>query len=310
MTRIDVHHHIMPPAYKAEFASHRDMQAALKRWTPEWSVEDMDKGGVTKALLSVTTPGFWFVDVAQTRRLVRESNDYAAKLVSQFPGRFGMFSAVPLPDIEGSLAEISYALDTLKADGLALFTNYRDRWLGDRRFDPVYEELDRRKTVVHVHPDVPTCCVNIGQPDFRDSMVDYGTDTSRAIGHIVFGGVAHQYPNIRFIFSHAGGTMPFITERFTREPLAKPELNQKVPDGVINYLKRFHYDTAQAAHVYAMSSLSKLVPTSQIVFGTDAPFRTAMDHVEGLKKCGCFSEADLRAIDSGNTLRLLPRLLK
>jgi hypothetical protein len=103
--------------------------------------------------------------------------------------------------------------------------------------------------------------------------------------------------------------MPFITERFTREPLAKPELKDKVPDGVLTYVRRFHFDTAQAAHVYAMASLTKLVPSSQIVFGTDAPFRTSLDHVNGLKNCGCFGEADLRAIDSGNTLRLLPNLL-
>ena len=305
--RIDVHHHLLPPDYRAELSIHRELQGALKKWTPQWSIEDMDKGGVTTSILTVTTPGFWFGDVEQTRRLVRTSNDYAAKLVRDFPGRFGMFAALPLPDIEGSLREIEYGLDTLEADGIGLFTNYRDKWLGHPSFDPVLAELNRRKVVIHVHPDTPDCCRNIGASDFRDSMVEYGTDTSRAIGHVVFSGAAHRFPDMRFIWSHAGGTMPFITERFTREPIAKPELKERVPNGVLHELKKFHYDTAQAAHVYAMSSLTRLVPASQIVFGTDAPFRTSVDHVKGLRECGCFSEADLRAIDSENILRLLTK---
>jgi predicted TIM-barrel fold metal-dependent hydrolase len=305
--RIDVHHHLAPPAYISGLPSKVKLQAAIKAWTVEQSLQDMDRGGVTQSILTVTTPGFWFGEREQTRALVRASSEYAARLAQRYPGRFGLFAMLPLPDVEGSLREIEYGLDTLGAQGIGLFTNYRDKWIGDAAFDPVFEELNRRKALVHVHPDTPDCCRNIGSPHFRDSMIEYGTDTSRAIGHVVFSGTAHRYPDIRFIWSHAGGTMPFIVQRFTREPLAKPELAERVPNGVLHELQRFHFDTAQAAHVHAMASLTKLVSASQIVFGTDFPFRSSAEHVKGLAECGCFTESDLRAIDYQNAERLLAR---
>lgn len=305
--RIDVHHHIAPPAYIAELAPKNVVQPVISGWTLAKSIEDMDRAGVTTSITTVTTPGFWFGDVDQTRRLVRACNEYAAKLVQDQPRRFGLFAALPLPDVEASLREIEYALDTLKADGIGLFTNYRDKWLGDPAFDAVFAELNRRKAVVYTHPDSPACCKNIGLPYINDAVIEYSTDTTRAIAQVLFSGTAARYPDVRFIWSHAGGTMPFITERLTRAPLGNPKLKEQVPNGVLYELKKFHYDTAQASHVYAMSSLTKLVAVSQILFGTDFPFRNAAEHVRGLKECGVFSEADLRAIDCENSLRLLPR---
>jgi predicted TIM-barrel fold metal-dependent hydrolase len=112
---------------------------------------------------------------------------------------------------------------------------------------------------------------------------------------------------VKFIFSHGGGTLPFLTERFQRLPLANKDVAARVPNGVEAELKRFYYDTAQAAHPYALASLTKLIPVSQIVFGTDYPYRTAADHVKGLTDYG-FSASDLMAIDRGNAVRLLPQL--
>jgi predicted TIM-barrel fold metal-dependent hydrolase len=300
--RIDVHHHIAPPDYVSRVPV--TLTPVVRSWSTERSLEDMDRAGVSRSVVTVTTPGFWFGDLEQTRRLVRASNEYAAGLAQRQPDRFGFFVMLPLPDVEASLREIGHGLDTLKGEGIALFTNYRDKWIGDPAFDAVFAELDRRKAVVHVHPDVPDCCRNIGAPHFGNAMIEYGTDTSRAIGHIVFSGTAHRYPGIRFIWSHAGGTMPFLIERFTREPQANPALKAAVPNGVLHELKSFLYDTAQASHAGAMSSLTRLVPVSQIVFGSDFPYRTAADHVKGLAQCGCFSVADLAAIDHQNYERL------
>ena len=307
--RIDVHTHIAPPNYLAELgpAQLRDIGGAVTEWSLEKMIEDMDEGGTTTSVTTVTTPGFWFGDVDKMRRMVRDANDFAAGLAQDHPTRFGMFVALPLPDVEASLREIEYGLDQLNGDGIGLFTNYRDIWLGDPQFDPVYEELNRRQAVVYVHPDSPVCCKNL-LPDIRDAAIEYGTDTSRAIARTVFSGTANKYPDIKFIWSHAGGTMPFITERFTRLPQADPSLNEMVPNGVLHELQKFHYDTAQASHVYAMSSLTRLVTSAQILFGTDFPFRNTKEHVEGLRECGCFSEAELRAIDYENAHRLLPRV--
>jgi predicted TIM-barrel fold metal-dependent hydrolase len=307
--RIDVHTHIAPPNYLAELdgAQLRDIGGAVTGWSLEKMLEDMDEGGTTTSVTTVTTPGFWFGDIDRMRRMVRDANDYSARLVQDHPTRFGMFVSLPLPDVEASLREIEYGFDQLNGDGIGLFTNYRDIWLGDPLFDPVYEELNRRKAVVYVHPDSPACCKNL-LPDIRDAVIEYCTDTARAIARTVFSGTANKYPDIKFIWSHAGGTMPFTVERFTRMPELNPSVKDKVPNGVLHELQKFHYDTAQASHVYAMSSLTKLVSSAQIMFGTDYPFRNTKEHVDGLRECGCFSDAELRAIDYENAHRLLPRI--
>ena len=304
--RIDVHHHFGPPTYVAALTDKGIAQRPVIEWTVAKSLDDMDKAGVATAVVSITTPGMTFVDTATARRLARECNEYGAKLTRDYPGRFGLFAAMPMPDVEGTLVEIAYALDTLKADGIGFFTSYGDKWLGDPAFTPVIEELNRRKVVAYTHPTAPNCCRNL-IPDVPPAVIEYGTDTTRTIASVVFSGTAARFPDIRWIFSHAGGTMPFLTERFTRLPLANKNLESRVPNGVAYELKKFNYDVAQAAHPMALASLLKLVPLSQVVFGTDFPFRTSLDHVKGLTDYG-FSASDLRAIDRDNALKLLPRL--
>lgn len=267
----------------------------------------MDKAGVATAVLSVTTPGLNFTYGDFARALARESNEYAAKIKSDHKGRFGSFAMIPLLDTEGSLREIEYALDTLKAEGIGLLTSYHDKWLGDPAFTPVMEELNRRKAVVYTHPTAADCCVNVVR-DIPPVMIEFGTDTTRTIASVLFSGTAAKFPDIRWIFSHAGGTMPFLIERFVRHPLLQPDVKPMVPNGVLPELRGFWYDTAQTANAPAMAALTKVVPTSQIVFGTDYPYRTSIDHVKGLRDCGVFSEAELRAIERDNPLKLLPQL--
>jgi predicted TIM-barrel fold metal-dependent hydrolase len=301
--RIDVHHHIVSPGFVAELRSL--LQPPTLNWTPQRSIEDMDKAGVATAITSVTTPGVWIGDHEQGRRLARDSNDYAAKLAADYPGRFGIFVAVPLPHIAASLAEIEYGLDVLKADGIALFTSYRDKWLGDPAFDPVMEELNRRKAVVFVHPEAPLCCRGL-LPGVHEAVLEYGFDTTRAITRILFSGTALRYRDIRWIFCHGGGTTPFLAERLVRAPGTNKSLAPYVPDGVMAELKRFHYDVAQIAHPMALSALTRLVPISQILWGTDFPFRFGTEYVKGLAEFG-FSAEDLHQIERENALRLLPR---
>jgi predicted TIM-barrel fold metal-dependent hydrolase len=304
--RVDVHHHHSPPVYLAALTSRNLGQPPTLAWTPEKSLEDMDKAGVATALTSITTPGLSFLDGAERRRMARECNEWTAKLVADRKGRFGMFAVMPMPDVEGTLLEMAYALDTLKADGIGLFTSYGDKWLGDTAFEPVFSELNRRKAVVYTHPTAANCCKNL-IADVPEAAIEYATDTTRTIASFVFTGSAVRFQDLRIIFSHAGGTMPFITERFTRLPLANKNLEPKVPNGVAYELKRFYYDTAQASHPMALASLTKLVSASQILFGTDFPFRTSADHVKGLTEFG-FSAGDLRAIDRENAVRLMPQL--
>jgi 6-methylsalicylate decarboxylase len=310
---IDVHHHLYPPAFVQALEKADQMTAAAKTWSPARSIEDMDAAGVTLAMTSITTPGVAFLgnklagDEEVARRLARECNDYAARLATDHKGRFGTFAILPWPNVDASLKEAEYALDTLKAEGIAMLTSYRDKWFGDAYFAPLFEELNRRKAVIYTHPTAANCCRNAMMPDIPDTAIEYGTDTSRAIARTIFGGASQKYPDIRFIFSHAGGTMPFLIERFTN--LARtPPYAEKLPKGFAVEAAKMYYDTAQASNAAAMSALRRVAPMSQIVFGTDYPFRTSAEHVKGLKDCGVFSAGEIRAIERENPARLLRRV--
>ena len=187
---------------------------------------------------------------------------------------------------------------------MGLFTSYGNKWLGDAAFNPVFEELNRRNAVVYTHPNTANCCRNL-IPNIGDGAIEWGTDTTRAIAQMIFGGAAARYPNIRMIFSHGGGTMPFLVERFVGMARSQ-QYASKFPDGFPGAASKFYYDTAQVANPAAMSALNKVIPVSQIVFGTDYPFRTAAEHVKGLKECGVFNTKDLQLIDQ-NALKFLPK---
>jgi len=303
---IDMHHHFAPPAWVAEVKGRPLLQAANTTWTPAKSIDDMDRGGVAAAVVSITNPGMWFGDLAVTRRVARACNDYGAKLVQDYPNRFGLFAAMPLPDVEGTLKEITYAYDTLKADGVGLMTSYGDAWLGNPAYRPVMEELNRRKAIVHVHPTAANCCRNLDYaPGVNPGSMEYGTDTTRAIMGVTFSGDAVRFPDIRFIWSHAGGTAPFLAGRIDG---ASAGAKDRLPNGFMTELKKFYYDLAGAANPGAVASLLKLVTTQQILFGTDfPPGGTGLDVANTLVKLGVFSESDLRSIDRENAVRLLPR---
>ncbi len=303
--RIDVHHHFTSPLWLAEVASKAPVIAPFRDWTPAKSIEEMDRAGVASAIMSVTSPGLWFGDYKVTRRLARESNDYAAKLVQNRPDRFGMFAAMPMPDVQATLREIEYALDTLKAEGIGLFTSYGDKWLGDAQFAPVYAELNRRKAVVFTHPLAANCCRTL-IAEVPPPTIEFPVDTTRAIANLLFTGTVARYSDIRFIFSHAGGTAPFLTERFIRLEKITKDREQRLPNGVMYELKKFYYDVAQTTDPAPLAALMKLVPASQVLFGTDFPAVPLQDNVKGLAEYG-FSASDLAAIERGNALGLLPR---
>lgn len=305
--RIDIHHHLFSPSYVQELSKVNQAPPIVRNWTVARTLEDMDKAGVATAILSVTTPQVQFADATSARRIARESNEWVARLSQQHPGRFGSFAMLPMQDIDAALREIEFALDTLKADGIGLLTSYGDKWLGHRSFAPILDELNRRKAILYTHPTAADCCRNILAPEVQPTVIEFGTDTTRTIADILFSGTAARCPDLRFIFSHAGGTLPFLTERFTRAPIIDPRLQARVPRGVLTELKRFFYDTAWTAHPYALASLTRLVDVSQILLGSDYPYRTGEDNVTGLGAYG-FSSAERRAIERDNALRLIPRL--
>ena len=303
--RIDTHHHHIPPNYLASIPRQRG-GGKPPVWTPAKSLEDMDQNGIATSITSIIPDGVWFNDVALARRLARECNDYAARLARDYPGRYGIFASLALPDIEGSLKEIEYSADVLKADGFALMTSFGDKYPGDPSFWPVLEELNRRKAIVYTHP--LTCCGNPVAQWISSSAIEYTADTTRAIASLLFSGAAARYPDILWIFSHGGGVMPFVYSRFTRQEasLSAAERAKLLPNGVEREVRKFYYETAQANHPGALAALLKVAPLSQVLFGTDFPFRPGSEEVDGLAAYG-FTASDLAAIERGNALRLLPR---
>lgn len=300
--RIDVHSHLAPPEWIRRLTPEGIILPPLANWSVARHLEEMDRAGVATAITSITSPGLWFDDPPTARALARECNDYAAKLRSDHPDRFGIFAALPMPDIDGSLAEVEYALDTLQADGVMLFTSYADKWLGDPVFDPLFDELNRRGAVVYTHPIAASCCRNL-VPGLNDATIEFGADTTRAIARFVFSGSAARYSDVRMIFSHAGGTMPFLIGRFdlwSRTP-PNPEI---VPAGFRSHARTFYYDIAQSANEVALTALKSVVPTERILFGSDYPFRSCVDHVEGLHASGVFSAEEIAGIERGHSVSL------
>lgn len=305
---IDVHHHFSPPTYALITEQKKVAPAIMAGWSPEKTIADMDQAGVATAMNSIVVPGVWFGDKEEARRLARECNEYAAKLSQQYPGRFGSFATLPIPDMEGCLLEIQHALDNLKADGFMLFTSYGDKWLGDPIFAPVFEELNRRSAVVFVHPTNNACCTNL-LPGISSAEIEYGTDTTRAIVRMVYSGSAQKYPNIRFIFSHGGGTMPYLIGRFVNR-VARPQGaggGTRQDHDFQAEISKFFYDTAQTFHPVPMEALKHVVPMSQILFGTDFPYRSSLETTKGLIAANVFSPAEIEAIKRGNALKILPQ---
>ena len=311
--RIDVHQHFVSPGYytllnKKAASGPIPGLANWKDFTPARAIENLDRIGVATAMVSITAPGVWFGDAQEARTLARELNDYgAAQMAGAFKRRFGLFAVLPLPDIDGSLREIEYALDTLKADGVGLLTSYGTQWLGDKAFAPVFDELNRRRAVVYVHPTDAMCCPNL-VPGVAAQMLEYPTDTTRTIVSLIVGGTASRTENVRYVFSHAGGTLLAVAGRFLgaaadAATLARPGAE---PDSRLHHLRRFYYDTAGAANPINMQGLKTLVTTSQIVFGTDTPFFDGAPIVQGLRTVG-FSEAEIRAIERDNAATFLPK---
>jgi 6-methylsalicylate decarboxylase len=309
---IDTHHHFYPPSYQKAWLDWEDAHkvphfANQLGWTPERAVEQLDKNGVATAVLSVaSTPGVWFdLDVMGAQKMVRVCNDYGAEMVRDHKGRFGLFATLSMFDIDATLKEIEYAFDTLNADGVGLQTNYGDKWLGDPFYAQVFEELNRRKAVVYVHPLVADCCGHLSVGALP-AVIEVPHDTTRTVTSLLLSGTLARLRDIKWLFSHAGGTIPMLAGRINAFYGQRAEAGGFAPDGVMAELRRLHYDTANAISAPAMAALMTLVQPTQITFGSDYPY-FPISQIESLRKMDLLAGV-LRAIESGNAARLIPRL--
>jgi 6-methylsalicylate decarboxylase len=309
---VDVHYHVNTESVRrlaARSAMPDSTLDALPSWRPRESIEQMDRAGVALSVISTpVVPPIVPGGADACSAFARENNDELASIVCAHTGRFGFFAYVPMPFVTETLSEITYALDTLGAQGIYICTSYGDRWLGDEAFEPVMAELNAREAVVYTHPMGASCCVNGLVPPSTPlvsgvppTVVEYGTDTSRTVASLIFSGTALRYPKIKFIFSHAGGTVPFLVERFEQQAKWNP---QAAPQGAAPLLRKFFYDTAQSANPYALGTLLQLVPYTQVLFGSDAPWREQNEQLTAIDRMNVGSAAT-RAIRHGNAQRIL-----
>jgi 6-methylsalicylate decarboxylase len=304
---IDVHHHILPPRYLAVLGDRLGPQGLLgppPKWSPAISIETMDRHGIQTAVTSISAPGVWFGDPDECRGLARACNEYAAEMKRDFPGRFESFAVLPLPEIDLSLREIEYAFDTARAKGVGLLTNYGGRYPGDPAFAPVFDELNARKAVVFFHPIAAAYGVCL--PEIPVPTLEFPFETTRAIVSLLNAGGFGRWRDIKFVFSHAGGAVPFLAERIARLKV-RPEFRERVPDGAVVELARLYYDVALSANHFAFDPLRRLAGMGHIVFGSDFPHAgepTLAATASGIRNLG-LSESDMRSIESTNAAALL-----
>ena len=310
---VDTHHHFYAPEYQKawlDWEEKRNIPHFPQQvgWSPQRSIEEMDKAGVKTSMLSLaSTPGVWFdLPPAEASRMARLCNDYGARMVRDFPGRYGLFATLPMIDIDASLKEIEYAFDTLKADGVGLQTNYGDKWPGDKTYAPVFDELNRRKALVYFHPLVASCCARLSVGTFP-AVIEVPHDTTRAVASLLLNGSFARHRDIRWLFSHAGGTVPMLTGRMDAFFRFRKDIGQIAPQGVEAEFRRLHYDTANATHPASMAALLKVVPETQVVFGSDYPYFSASPQRQALEALG-LPASTVEAIEHTNATRLIPRL--
>jgi 6-methylsalicylate decarboxylase len=305
-SRIDVHQHLLPPEFLEALERHGMSAWAPAAWSADSALSMMDEHEISTGVLSLSTPGPHLGDDAEARILARKINERLAELVKSRPHRFGMFAAVPLPDIDGALEAIRHAYDHLSTDGVTLLASNRGTYLGDPAFDPVMEELNRRGAVVFVHP---THLGGAPVPGIHPVLADFLLDTTRAAINMVLRGVPERFPKLKIILSHGGGFLPYAAYRVAN--LANVINPQVSYPGVLDGLSSFYFDTALSSSPTALPSLLKFARPGHVLFGSDWPycldrtvafFADSLDGYEGLDAAGH------RAINRLSAEALLPRL--
>jgi predicted TIM-barrel fold metal-dependent hydrolase len=311
---IDVHFHLIPQFYRdAVYAA--GTGPAIGRypdWTPQLALELMDKHGIALAMLSLGQPGVGFLPDDKASAFARRCNDYAAELIAQHPARFGCFGLLPMHDIDAALAEARYCLETLHFEGISLFASYGGKFLGDAAFDPVLDYLNARNAVAHIHPSLHPSSKSLDLP-WPGFMIEYPFDTTRAAVNLLFTGALERFPAMRFILSHAGGTLPFLAWRLSAAPMIDKRLKQRSREDIFAGLRTFWYDNALASGPQPYGALSKIAAPDRILFGSDWPFcndGVVAEEVADFTAPGFLSPDELAKISRVNALKLFPERAK
>jgi 6-methylsalicylate decarboxylase len=305
---IDTHHHVLPDFFWQETENANAPVGGLAplRWSKEASISFMDDAGIDLAVLSISTPGVYTGDRVKARNLARRCNEFSAALVHARPDRFGGFACLPLPDIDDSLDELTYALDVLKLRGVVVFTNSNGVYLGDPVLEPVFAELERREMIVYVHPNPSpdAAAHSLGLPD---NLLDFPTDTNRAIAQMHYTNRFARTPNVKYIFSHAGGSIPYLAARF-----AIIDEIGFIPGGeqrgsAADMLRRMYWDTAASVSDPIFRMLRDVGRIDHVLYGTDFPYMRrdlAINSRQRMLDSSALNDEEKRAILGANASNL------
>src|SRR6201981_2932517 len=309
---IDTHHHMLPDFFWQETENAHAPIGGLAplRWSREVTISFMDDAAIDVAVVSLSTPGVHTGNSAKARTLARRCNEFAATLVQAKPKRFASFACLPLPAIDASLEELAYAMDVLKLDGCVLFTNASGVYLGDAALEPVFDELERRQAVVFVHPNPSPDAVahSLGLPD---NLLDFPTDTNRAVAQMHYTNRFARTPHVKYIFSHAGGSIPYLAARFAIIDEMGFIAGGEQRGAAADILRRIYPRTPLNSSDPVLRMLRDIAGVSQIVYGTDFPYLRrdlAVKAKQRISESSELNHLEKRAVLEGNAARLFPRL--
>ena len=296
---IDVHLHYAIPEYFDYLEKNNALfedSILLPRKSHEEMIEMMNQSGTSLAFITLSSPQPWYEATASEGiELCRKLNKAAADLQRKYPDRFRFHATLPLPDVDAAIREAVYALDELGASGIKLASNARGQYLGDPSLEPLFAELNKRKTVINIHPHRPA---NLDDSLFSAKIIpvfEFFSDTTRAVLNIMGHGIMERYPDLKIIVPHCGAFLANIADRaeefiplLKRLGVLKEELYAK------ENLSRFYYDMAGNPIPDLLPLLMRFVPASHILYGSDYPFTPMQKSIDRVADIRAFLDADPR----------------
>ncbi|WPC44038.1 amidohydrolase family protein [Clostridium sp. JS66] len=314
--KIDMHTHYLPQAYKDALLNRGEKNPdgfPTPKWDPEVHLKIMEQLGISRSMLSISSPHINFGDRNAAKILARKVNEDGAELVKKYPGRFGLFASLPLPNVEDSIEEIQYAKEILHVDGFALPTNTQGVYLGNPCLDPVFEELNRHKAVVVLHPNKPSSVPENVAEGLPIPMMEFLFDTTRTVINMILKGTLKKFPDIKFIIPHAGAFLPILADRIAGAIQIAPHSfgeNVKLEENRIDIydaLKNLYYDIAGVCLPRQLAVLLQIVNVDHLLYGSDYPYTPNIGCsilADALDKTNLLNDEQRHAIYHDNVLKL------
>lgn len=313
--KVDFHSHFLSKTYYEylnKYEGSRPDDFPTPKWSPESHIKLMDKLGIAFAFLSVSSPNLSKAEKEEEIRLVHKVNEEGAQIVSEHPERFGLFASLPLPHEEAAIEEAHYALETLKADGFGLSTHYAGVYLGDKRYDRLMEYLDSVGTVVAVHPVKPAGLPKGVNAELPIPAMEFFMDTTRTFTNMVMNNIFSRFPNIKWIFPHAGAFLPILSDRISGFAMQfRSGLSVPAPIDYKSDMKRVYFDVAGFPLNKQLHDLLLDVSVENLLYGSDAPYTpdiACIAQTGGLETVSGLGGADKEKLFTFNAVRLVPRL--